>query len=128
MSITTAASGKHRSTHLAATDFDAARRLAGITAKQPKDDPRQVALERAESFEAALSGGLLALQKSAGTRVAASLDDRDLVQRGVELAVSVPTQAMASLLPGGRVERGDSPPNGRTVRRSESGRRRRSRR
>jgi len=36
------------------------------------------------------------------------LNDRDLVQRRVELAVAVAVEAVAALLAGGRVDRGDA--------------------
>jgi hypothetical protein len=106
MSTTTAVSGENGWTDFAAAHLDDERRVVVLLAQQSKD--REVALECAECFQAALAGGLLALQVGTGSRVTAALDDRDLVQRAVELTVTVAIEAVAALLTGGCVDRRDA--------------------
>ena len=89
MSTTTAASGKNGRTDFPAANLDDELWRRGLLAQQPQHRPGEVALERTERFQAALTSLLFALQIGTGSRVAAALDDRDLVQRAVELAVAV---------------------------------------
>ena len=85
MSTTTTASGKNGQADFAAANLDDTGRGCGVLAQQPEDRAGEVAFERAERFQAALAGLLFALQVSAGSGVAAALNDRDLVQCRVEL-------------------------------------------
>ena len=108
MSTTTAASGKDGWTDFAAAHLDDERRDGRLLAQEPEDGAGEVALERSERFEAAFAGRLFALQVGAGAGVATALDDRDLVQRGVELTGAVAGESVAALLARGRVDRGDT--------------------
>jgi hypothetical protein len=108
MSTTTAVSGQNRWTNLPAANLDDQGRGRVCLAQQPKDGAGEVALERAECFQAALTGSLFALQVGACSWLAAPLDDRDRMQRRVELSVAVAVEAMAALLTGGRVDRRDT--------------------
>ena len=108
MSTTTAVSGKNRWTDFSVANLDDERWRRGLLAQQPVDRPGEVALESTECFQAALAVLLFALQVGAGAGVAAALDDRDLVQRAVELAVAVAVEPVAALLAGGRVDRRDT--------------------
>ena len=105
MSTTTAASGKDGWTDFAAANLDDERGRRGLLAQQAEDGAREVALERAERFQAALARLLFALEVGARSGVAAALDDRDFVQRRVELAVAMAVEAVSALLTGGRVDR-----------------------
>jgi hypothetical protein len=108
MTTTTAASGKNGRTDFAAANLDHSRRVGGCLAKQPEDRAGEVALERTERFQAALASLVFALQVGTRSGVAASLNDRDLVQRRVELTVAVAVESVAALLTGGRVDRRDT--------------------
>ena len=48
--------------------------------------------------------GVAAFEVGAGPGLPAALDDRDLVQRGVQFAVAVAVEAVAALLPRGGVD------------------------
>ena len=100
MSTTTAASGENGWTDFPAANLDDERWRRGLLAQQPEHRPGEVALERAERFQAALTGPLFALQVGASSGVAAALDDRDCVQRAVELPVAVAVESVAALLAG----------------------------
>ncbi len=106
MSTTTAASGEHRRADVAAANLDAARGIARTSLQQAEDDTREVALERAERLTTALALLLLSLEARPAAWIPAPLDDCDPVHGGVQLAISVATQAMASLRSGGRFKRG----------------------
>jgi hypothetical protein len=108
MSTTTAASGKNGHADFPAANLDDERWRRGLLAQQPEHRPGEVALERTERFQAALAVRLFALQVGTGAGVAAALNDRDLVQRTVELSVAVAVEPVAALLTGGRVDRRDT--------------------
>ena len=57
-------------------------------------DVGEVALEGAAGFAWGLAFGDLALQEGLGGRVVALLDDRDAVERGVELSVAAAVQSV----------------------------------
>ncbi|HEX4625718.1 MAG TPA: hypothetical protein VH231_14795 [Solirubrobacteraceae bacterium] len=63
---------------------------------------------RQRSASRGLPIGLPALEVGAGAWVPAAFDHRQLVQRGVELAISVAVEAVALLLPGGGIEPRDA--------------------
>src|SRR5918994_994634 len=60
------------------------------------DDVGEVAFEGATGFAWGLAFADLAGQEGLGVGVVALLDDRDAVERGVELAVAAAVQAVAS--------------------------------
>jgi hypothetical protein len=103
---TTSSSGKLRHSDLSAADLDDALAIPrGGLAKEAEHDAGQQSLEAAQRFESGLAFGLPALEVRAGARVPAALNDGELVQRGVELPVSVAVEPVALLLSRGGIER-----------------------
>jgi hypothetical protein len=100
--------GERRNADLSPAHLDSLWRHPGFFAQQPEDDAGEVAFEGAESFAAGLALGLPAFEVHAGASVPAALDDRDLVQRGVQLAVAVPAEPMTTLSSRGRFDRRDT--------------------
>ena len=106
---TTSSSGERSDADLSAADLgDALAMPRGCLAQETEDDAGQQSLEAAQRFESGLAFGLPALEIDAGARVPAALDDGELVQRGVQLPVSVAVEVMALLLAGGGIERRDA--------------------
>ena len=101
---TTDRSGKRRHSDLSAADLDDALAIpGGCLAQEAEHDAGQQSLEAAQRFASRLAFGLPALEVRAGAWVPAALDDRQFVQRAVELPVSVAVEAVALLLARGGI-------------------------
>jgi len=106
---TTDRSGKRRHSDLSAADLDDALAMPrGRLAQETEHDAGQQSLEAAQRFASRLAFGLPALEVRAGAWVPAALDDGELVERGVELSISVAVEAVALLLARGGIERRDA--------------------
>jgi hypothetical protein len=106
---TTCSSSERGRANLSAADLDHALGSGrGCLAQEAEHDACQQSLEAAQRFESSLAFGLPALEVRAGAWVPTALDHGQLVQRAVELAISVAVQAVALLLARGGIERRDA--------------------
>jgi hypothetical protein len=72
------------------------------------DGARELSFEAADGFASALAFGLFALEVDARRRVDAALCHCDPVEGAVELAVAAAVEAVALVLAGAGIERGDT--------------------
>src|SRR3954469_20801413 len=80
--------------------------VRGVGLEQVPDAAGEVALEAADRFAAGLAFGLLSREVRACLGVQAALDDRESVQRAVELAVAAAVEAVPLRSSGGGGDRG----------------------